>query len=233
MELGIQFHLAGLSLSDTISMFDKLGVDRCRSTVHNWIQKADLQPREGLTPDYGMVGEIVIQLNDNRFWLYGAVDAGGHLTAALSRTSLRFRITRHGNRNAVERVFREVKRRTSLFSNTYRNAEPTTAESWLRAFAVCWYRCLSYHDRSDKLIPCEGDDLNHSLAVSALALLKQFEKQTFLRFTSQNIFDTILISMSFVSEPGAVFFISSVRWNRAIYEKISLERPANISRQVT
>jgi len=33
------------------------------------------------------------------------VDAGGHLATALSRTSLRFQITRHGNRNAIERVF--------------------------------------------------------------------------------------------------------------------------------
>ena len=71
------------------------------------------------------------------------VDAGGHLTAALSRTSLRFQITRHGNRNAVEHIFREVKRITSLFSNAFRNAEPTATESWLRAFVVCWNRCLT------------------------------------------------------------------------------------------
>nr|WP_256417561.1 hypothetical protein [Halorubrum laminariae] len=71
------------------------------------------------------------------------VDAGGHLTVSLSRTSLRFQITRHGMRNAVERVFREVKRRTSLFSNTLNNTEPTAAESWLQTFAVCWNRCVS------------------------------------------------------------------------------------------
>jgi putative transposase len=68
------------------------------------------------------------------------VDAGGHLTPALSRTSLRFQVTRHGNRNAVERVFREIKRRTYPM---FRNAEPTAAESWLRASAACWNRCLS------------------------------------------------------------------------------------------
>jgi len=71
------------------------------------------------------------------------VDAGGHLTAALSRTSFRFQITRHGNWNAVELVFKEVKSRNSSFSNIFRNAEPTAAESCLRAFAVCWNRCLS------------------------------------------------------------------------------------------
>jgi hypothetical protein len=39
---------------------------------------------------------------------------------------------RHGNRNAVERIFRELKRRTSSFSNCFSHAEPETAEpgSW-------------------------------------------------------------------------------------------------------
>jgi len=45
MKVGIRLHLAGLSLSDTVSVLDRLGVDRCRTTVHNWVQKADLQPR--------------------------------------------------------------------------------------------------------------------------------------------------------------------------------------------
>jgi putative transposase len=66
------------------------------------------------------------------------IDNADHLNAALSRLGLRFQIRRHGNRNAVERVFREVKRRTPSFSNTLSNVEPTTAESWLEAFAVWW-----------------------------------------------------------------------------------------------
>jgi putative transposase len=37
------------------------------------------------------------------------VDNAHHLKAALSRLGLRFQIRRHGNRNAAERVFREVK----------------------------------------------------------------------------------------------------------------------------
>ncbi|PHQ46333.1 IS6 family transposase [Halorubrum sp. C3] len=184
IEVGIQLHLAGLSLSNTKQYLEKLGVKRSRTAIHNWIQKADLQPADGASPNRVAVDETAIQIDSDRFWLYAAVDprtnkflhvdvfpvqnqqftlvflrdlrekhhvddalflvdAGGHLTAALSRTSLRFQITRHGNRNAVERVFREVKRRTSSFSNTFRNAEPKAAESWLRAFAVCWNRCLS------------------------------------------------------------------------------------------
>jgi len=42
---------------------------------------------------------------------------------------------RHGNRNAVERIFRELKRRTSSFSNCFSHVEPETAEKWLQSFA--------------------------------------------------------------------------------------------------
>jgi len=67
MKLGIRLHLAGLSLFDTISILDRLGVRRCRTTVHNWVQKADLQPLDGADPDHVAVDETVIQLNDERF----------------------------------------------------------------------------------------------------------------------------------------------------------------------
>ena len=49
MKLGIQLHLAGLSLSDTTSVLAGLGVERCRATVHNWIQKADYSPERAET----------------------------------------------------------------------------------------------------------------------------------------------------------------------------------------
>ena len=66
------------------------------------------------------------------------VDYAQHLAAALHRAGLQFQTIRHGNRNAVERVFREVKRRTSSFSNSFSHVQPTTAEMWLQAFAVWW-----------------------------------------------------------------------------------------------
>jgi len=74
LKFGIRLHLAGLSLSDTVSVLDRLGVERCRTTVHNWVQKADLQPLDGANPDHVAVDETVIPLNDERFWLYAAVD---------------------------------------------------------------------------------------------------------------------------------------------------------------
>jgi putative transposase len=114
----------------------------------------------------------VIQLDDERWWLYAAVDPttndllhvrllstrttqltvlflrellgkqslcdatilvdnAHHLTAALSGLGLRFQTSGHGNRNTVERVFREVKQCSFSFANTFGNVEPTTAETWL------------------------------------------------------------------------------------------------------
>ena len=182
IEVGIQLHLAGLSLSNTKQHLERLGVQRSRTAIHNWVKKADLQPEGTRCSNDVALDETVIQLGTDRYWLYAAVDPetneflhvrlfpttnsgltivflrelrekhniddatfliddADHLQAALSRLGLRFQVRRHGNRNAVERVFREVKRRTSSFSNTFSNVEPPTAESWLEAFAVWWNRC--------------------------------------------------------------------------------------------
>jgi len=178
IEVGIQLHLAGLSLSNTKQYLERLGVERSQTAIHNWGQKADLQPISDTNPDHIAVNGTVIQVNDERHWLYAAVDPhtnkflhvrlfptrttqltvlflrelqqqvlvkqrfwsmmAHHLKAALSRLWLRFQIRRRGNRNTVERVFREVKRCTSSFSNTFSHVQPTTAERWLQAFAVWW-----------------------------------------------------------------------------------------------
>jgi len=183
MELSIQLQLCGLSLSDTISVLECFGVERARSTVHNWVQKADLQPTNDNQPDHVALDETVIQLDDQRYWLYAAVDpatneflhvrlfptrnagltnrflaelrekhdvenavflvdSGPWLHAALHRHGLRFRRETHGNRNAVERLFQEVKRRTYQFGNCFRNAEPATAETWLQSYAYCWNQLI-------------------------------------------------------------------------------------------
>ncbi|WP_436348116.1 IS6 family transposase [Natronorubrum sp. FCH18a] len=70
------------------------------------------------------------------------VDGAKHLQTALRRSGLRFRYEKHGNRNAAERVFREIKRCTSSFSNCFSHAKPSTAESWLQAFAV-WHNATN------------------------------------------------------------------------------------------
>lgn len=57
MKLGIQLHLAGLSLSNTVSILEPFGVERARPTVHNWVHKADLQPESGRIPDHVAIDE--------------------------------------------------------------------------------------------------------------------------------------------------------------------------------
>jgi transposase-like protein len=74
MKLSIQLHLAVLSLSNTVSIIEIFGIGRARLTVHNWVRKADLQPESGRYPDHVAVDETVIQLDDEQYWLYAAVD---------------------------------------------------------------------------------------------------------------------------------------------------------------
>ena len=176
MKLSIQLYLAGLPLSNTVSFLEKFGVERVRSTVHNWVHKADLQPKSGRSPNRVAADETVIRLNDEQYWLYAAVDPetnyllhtqlepttnnalpdrfltdlrGKHdiddatvlvdgsasLQRACRKHDLDFRYERHGHRNSVERVFREVKCRTASFSNCFSNAKTETADEWLRSFA--------------------------------------------------------------------------------------------------
>jgi len=183
MKLGIRLHLAGLSLSNTVRELERFGVQRSRKAVHDWVQKANLQPADGASLNHVALDETVIRVNDEQYWLYAAVDpdtkrvlhirlfptyttalteiflrelrekhdvsdavflvdGARHLQTALRPSGLRFRYERHGNRNSVERVFREVKRRTSSFSNTFSHVDPETAETWLQSFAV-WHNSLN------------------------------------------------------------------------------------------
>jgi len=183
MKLSIQLHLAGLSLSNTVSFLEVFGVSRARSTVHNWVHKADLQPESGRSPDHVAVDETVIRIDDEQYWLYAVVDPDSNeslhtkleptrtnalaemffgdlrekhdiddavfllddatpLKEACHRHGLDFRYERHGNRNIVERIFREVKRRTDSFSNCFSHVDPATADDWLKSFAFVWNQLI-------------------------------------------------------------------------------------------
>ena len=74
IEVGVQLHLAGLSLSNTKQYLENSGVERSRTVTHNWVQKAELQPISDAAPDHIAVDETVIQVNDERRWLYAAVN---------------------------------------------------------------------------------------------------------------------------------------------------------------
>jgi transposase-like protein len=176
MKLALQLHLSGLSLSNTVTVLDVLGIDRARSTVHNWVQKSDLEPESGRDPDTIALDETVVKVNGERFWLYAAVepetsvilhmrlyptrnivttkmflgelpkkhtvadaeflvDGAPWLQAGLFELGMHFRHETFGERNPVERIFQEIKRRTEQFYNTFSRASPESAENWLQAIS--------------------------------------------------------------------------------------------------
>jgi transposase-like protein len=67
MKLGIQLNFAGLSLLNTVYIFDIFGASRARATIHNWVHKAELQPESGRSPDHVAVDETVIQFTDEQY----------------------------------------------------------------------------------------------------------------------------------------------------------------------
>jgi transposase-like protein len=179
MELAIHLHLGGLSLSNTVSILDRFGVNRARSTVHNWVEKADLEPRGGRAPAQIALDETVVKINGDRFWLIAAVepntniilhvglyasrntaitklflrelqdkhaiddaeflvDGAPWLHAGLFELGMHFRHETHGDRNPVERIFQEIKRRTTQFYNTFSHASAESAEQWLKAVSWAW-----------------------------------------------------------------------------------------------
>jgi len=64
------------------------------------------------------------------------------LQGAWQRHDFGFGYERHGTRNAVERVGREIKRRTFRFSNCFSNANAETADGWLRSFSFAWNQLI-------------------------------------------------------------------------------------------
>ena len=70
------------------------------------------------------------------------VDRSHSLQAACQRHGFDFRYEKHGNRNAVERIFREIKRRTLCFSNCFSNTDAETAADWLRSFSFAWHQLI-------------------------------------------------------------------------------------------
>ena len=63
------------------------------------------------------------------------VDGAPWLQAGLFELGMHFRHETFGERNPVERVFQEIKRRTEQFYNNFSHADPATVENWLQAIA--------------------------------------------------------------------------------------------------
>jgi putative transposase len=64
------------------------------------------------------------------------IDGGDHLAPVFDTDGYDYRVVKHGNRNAIERVFWEIQRRTTSFANSFSHVTLQTAERWLQAAAV-------------------------------------------------------------------------------------------------
>jgi len=58
---------------NTNNIIGELGVECSHVAVHNWVQKADLQPDNDAVPNQIAVDETVIRLNGEQYWLYAAL----------------------------------------------------------------------------------------------------------------------------------------------------------------
>ncbi|WP_188879762.1 IS6 family transposase [Halarchaeum nitratireducens] len=147
MELGIRLHLSRLSLSNTISELEKLGVEQSRKAVHDWVQKADLQPASDASPDHVALDETVIRINGQQFWLYAAINPEANkflhvrlfttTTTALTQQFLRELREKHDVSDAVFLVdhaqhLAAALHRAGLRFQTIRHGNRNAAERVLR-----------------------------------------------------------------------------------------------------
>jgi len=70
------------------------------------------------------------------------VDGAKPLNDSCCCHGLDFRCERHGNRNSVERVFRDMKHITASLSNFFSNVEAEIANEWPRSFAFVWNQLI-------------------------------------------------------------------------------------------
>jgi len=166
-----------MSLLEVSKYLELFGINPIYLAIHNWVDKADLQPISTVSEDQLGVDEKMIRLHSQKFWLYRAVapytnemlHVSPYLTAnkqttrwllselhwryqldtveflvhdadylgpVLAEDGYRFHVTRHGNRNAIERVSKRRERGPPSFSNSSSNVALETAQIWFEAAAV-------------------------------------------------------------------------------------------------
>jgi len=102
----------------------------------NELRYTKLEPTRNNTLAHSFFAEVRKEHHvDNATFL---IDGAMPLHEACRRHGLDFRYERHGNRNAAERVFHEVKQRTSSFSDCFSHGDSETTDEWLRSFAFAW-----------------------------------------------------------------------------------------------
>jgi transposase-like protein len=79
VEVGIQLDLILSLFSNTIKYYETVDVQRSRTAIHDRMHKTTLHPATDAEPKYIAVDETVIQVDDQRHWLYATVDLVSHL----------------------------------------------------------------------------------------------------------------------------------------------------------
>jgi transposase-like protein len=102
-------------------MFSTVGV------VHGWVQKVDFQPDVIQIPNYIVIDEVVIRINDLQYWLSAGADPE---TNQLLHVRLFIATT-----TALTEIF---------FRGHRGKHDVETAESWLHALAR-WHNLLTKH----------------------------------------------------------------------------------------
>ena len=78
VEVGIQLDVILSSLSYTKKYYETSGVHHIRTAIHDWMHETTLHPATDAEPNYIAVDETVIQVDDQRHWLYATVDLDSH-----------------------------------------------------------------------------------------------------------------------------------------------------------
>lgn len=126
MKIRIHRHRAGLSLSNTVSICEMFGDEWAWATVYNWIHKVERQPTDGHTPDHSAVEETVGRRNDERYWLYAAVDPATHevLIQRLNHHETRSLLS-HSCENAARNMGVMMQSVLSMFTTPTGGMQPT------------------------------------------------------------------------------------------------------------
>jgi transposase-like protein len=85
-------------------LLDSLGVQRGRKAIHDWVQKADLQPESGKPPNQIALDETVIRIDEQQFWPYTAESQSNDL----------FHVQMFSPTTAVPTFHRELRQRDDV-----------------------------------------------------------------------------------------------------------------------
>jgi transposase-like protein len=69
IEVGIRCHLTGMSLPEVSKYLELREINRSHAAVHNWVNKADLQPICTASEYQLAVDKKMIRLHGQKFWL--------------------------------------------------------------------------------------------------------------------------------------------------------------------